>query len=70
MLTEQQIKKATNIRISAAGYIGGIEIADKATLQEVLTLADLQDEHAKLYNQLWANERTQTNITALIKERG
>lgn len=41
------------IRESSYGYIGGKEIADIATDSEILELVNLQNEKAKISNQIF-----------------
>ena len=62
-------KKANSIRRSAPGYIGGQSIAGWARDDEVLRLADLQDEHAKLANQMATNREQFDRLKELIIKR-
>jgi len=43
-------KKASNIRNFMAGYVGGKKIADKLSDDDVVKIADLKDELAKIKN--------------------
>ena len=67
METKANIKKVNHIRKTCPGYIGGPEIAKKATDTQILDLVDLQDEHAELANRMTANRRQQANQISIIK---
>ena len=69
METAESNKKANHIRQSCAGYVGGKAIADKATNAQILDLADLQDEHAELYNRSAANRAKYRNILTAIRAK-
>jgi hypothetical protein len=45
----EDAKQATMIRKSAAGYVGP-KFAKKASDEDILAMADLKDEKAKIYN--------------------
>ncbi len=68
MLTNKQIKKAEQIRKTAPGYIGGRELVDKASDEQILMLTALQDKHVTLHNQMKDNEALQANIIKAIEK--
>jgi len=48
-INEVDTKKANQIRKAAAGYVGP-KFAKKASDEDILAMADLKDEKAKIYN--------------------
>ncbi len=57
------------IRKYAPGFIGGKEVAEKATDEEIIALARLQDAIARTHNLLRGLEETFEGLTELIKRR-
>lgn len=49
-LNEASMSKAEQVRKFAPGYIGGDDVAEKATDEEILKLVELLDKKADLYN--------------------
>ena len=49
LVNEVDTKKADTIRKAAAGYVGP-KFAKKASDEDILAMADLKDEKAKIYN--------------------
>jgi len=57
------------IRDYAPGFIGGEEVARKATDEEILFLAKLADEESRLYNLLMERKREFNRLVEAIKRR-
>ncbi len=57
------------VRKCAAGYIGGKEVAAKATDGEVVQLVNYQDEIARLHNRIVDLKRYYNNAVKAIKAR-
>ncbi len=60
---------AQKIRNTAAGFIGGRKIAEKATDEEVILLAKMKSECAKHYNRHIEIEKNIKRIQKQIKKR-
>lgn len=69
ILTLEQKKEAHQIRTTASGYIGGQEVAEKATDGEVLQLAKRQNKIGTLHNQLLDEKRFYNNAIRAITNR-
>jgi hypothetical protein len=63
------MEKPEFIRKYVPGFIGGSEIADKATDQEVQFLAEMQDKANQLQNEWWEVKRIIKNIKSGIEKR-
>lgn len=69
MTTADTTKKANHIRQYCPGYVGGRDVANSASNTEILVLANLQDEHAKLQNRMKANRLDFANIVNAINAK-
>jgi len=58
------------IRNYAPGFIGGEEVAKKATDEEVLFLAELANEMSRLYSRFLDRKEKFNNLVEAIKKRG
>ena len=58
------------IREHASGFIGGEEVAKKATDEEVLFLAELANEMSRLYSRFLDRRERFSNLVETIKKRG
>ena len=66
MATKEQINF---VKTNANGYIGGYEIVQNATDEEISLLIDLQNEYSYLYNQSQNNKSIYYNLIELINSR-
>lgn len=57
------------IRDYLAGFIGGCDVASKATDKEVALLCQLQDDKAKVYNRYISIDNSIKVLQSMIKER-
>lgn len=61
--------KVIHIRNSACGYVGGQDIADLATNEEILLLCNIQDIIANLHNRLDAQKMVRDKMFEHIRNR-
>ena len=66
MATKEQINF---VKTNANGYIGGYEIVQNATDEEISLLIDLQDEYSHLYNQSQDIKGVYSYLIKSIKSR-
>ena len=57
------------VKTNAPGYIGGQEIIQKATNEEIIYLIELQDKIAGLINEAEELERRKDNLKQAIQRR-
>lgn len=63
------LKEIDSVKETAPGYIGGKQVATKATDSEISFLVKLNDEAAKMHNSLLMQKKYVENLQNSIKNR-